>query len=136
MAAGHQPPEASLQPVSLCKGQSSSYEEWEDQKKEHQQPVAQRGVFVIVGRATVHTAPVAFGVTVRGGPSCFTVAVPVVVAHPMPMALLLHVTVIVQDRGTHTLEVPADLSITTLGTFIHHPWVRDIRAQLEIHPPA
>lgn len=35
-------------------------------------------------------------------------------AYPMPVALLLHVTVVVQDGGAHTLEVPADL-----GTEMH-----------------
>lgn len=62
--------------------------------------------------------------------------VPVVVAHPVSVTLPLHVTVVVQNRGAHTLEVPADLSSITFGAFIHHSWVRDIRAQLEIYTPA
>lgn len=61
--------------------------------------------------------------------------VPVVVAHPMSMTLLFHIAVIVQNRSTHTLEVPTDLSIITFGAFIHHSWIRDIRAQLEIYTP-
>lgn len=46
MAAGHPPPEASLQPVPLGKGQSSSHKQGQHQEEEHQEPIAQRRVFV------------------------------------------------------------------------------------------
>lgn len=130
------PAEAPLQLVSLDEDEETQKQQRKNQEEENQQTVSGRAVLIVPGGAAVYTAAVAHGLTEGRRPTSFTVAVFVTVTHPMAVAFVLHVAVVVQLVGAPTLVVQTNLVLSTLGAFVDHPRVRNVGAQAEVHSPA